>query len=157
MKNLRVHNYELSAEQITAHISNGRQHIEFGIDRGVFEHWLTDDTGAVDMSITHSADNVITEIPIKEPIAQYWLQGEEVNNSPVLEHLKFFLTRNEVAVSAVKAEFAEEQLKDIFAQMEPAVRAEAYATLLEYGMLKKEHGERSASLVFKKILCTKAA
>ncbi|HYD22141.1 MAG TPA: hypothetical protein VEB40_11745 [Flavipsychrobacter sp.] len=157
MKNLRVNNYELKGEEIVAHVSDGRRSCEYCIKRADFEYWLTDGTGVVDMSITHSEGGVITEVPITETIEQYWRQGEEINNSPVLDHLRFFLVRDEVAVSALKAELVEEQLKDLFAEMEPGVRAEAYASLLEYGLLKKEYGEQSASVVFKKILTTKAA
>jgi hypothetical protein len=157
MKNLEVKNYELRSEQVIALVTDGKTEMDQVIDRTAFEHWLTDGTGMVDMSITHHDGDVITEVPIEEPVNRYWLQGAEINDSPVLEHISMYLRRDQVAISALKAEFAEEHLKGLFAEMEPVVRAEAYAFLLEYGMLQKEYGEQSASVVFRKILTSNAA
>lgn len=151
MKNLKVSNYELREEQIIVHASTGDESIEYAIGRMGFEDWLTEGSGVVDMSFTHCEGGVITEVPIKEPIANYWQLGSEVADGPVLEHLRFYLTRDNVAVSALKAEFAEERLRRIFSDMEPVQRADAYATLLEYGILKKEYGEQSASRVFRRV------
>lgn len=157
MKNLRVLNYELQATAILACITDGKSQIDIPIDRVVFEQWLTDGTGEVDMTFTHTEGDITTESTVKEPIAKYWHQGEEINNSPVLNHLRQYLTRDEAAVCGIKAEFIEEHLKDLFTQMEPSLRAEAYASLLEYGLHKKEQGAQNAAVVFKKILTGQAA
>jgi hypothetical protein len=143
MKNLKVISFELRPEQVVLQLSKGNDACEYIVNRAAFEDWLTDGTGEVDMSIAHHDGNVINEVEIKEPIALYWMQGVEVNDCPVLEHLRMYLLRNAASISGVKAEFAEERLRVLFSEMEPMVRADAYATLLEYGMLKKECGEQS--------------
>lgn len=157
MKNVRVSNYELRGEWIVSYLTDGKQDCEYNINRAAYEQWLTDGTGVVDMSICYHEGNVMREVPIKETIENYWLQGVEIDNSPILQDIRMYLMRDEASVSALKAEFVEEHLKQLFTQMEPALRAEAYASLLEYGMLKKEYGEQHASIVFKKILTGNAA
>jgi hypothetical protein len=151
-----VTNYELQSEKITVHLSDGKYDCEYALNRQEYEDWLTGGTGMVDMSFTHHYGGVITEVEIKEPIADYWLQGEEINNSPILEHLQLYVTRDELSRTLARMEILEQHLKDLFdTHIEGLPRTEGYASLVEYGMLAKEAGEQMAGAMYKKILTSR--
>lgn len=151
-----VTNYELQDEKIIAHLSDGKHDCEYALNRQEYEDWLTDGTGVVDMGFTHHNGNVLTEVEIKEPIADYWLQGEEINNSPVLEHLQLYVTRDELNRSLARMELLEQHIKDLFdTYLEGLPKAEGYASLIEYGMLAKEAGEQIAGQMYKRIISSR--
>lgn len=156
MTKIIVTNYELTADYIYAQLSDGKNDCEYRLDRTEYEDWLTDGTGMIDMGFTHHNGNVLTEVEIKEPIADYWLQGEEINNSPVLEHLQLYVTRDELSRSLARAALLEQYLKDLLEQLEPVQRADGQTTLLEYGLMCKEAGEQGASALFKRIITSRS-
>ena len=157
MKSFKVTHYELKGDKLIAEITDGKCECAYSIDRAAFEHWLTDGTGKVDMSYSYDNNGVITEVPVMMPMDQYWQQSLEINNGCALEHIHFFLRKDELSANLVRVELLEQRLKDIFTGMETAQRAEAYASLLEYGMMKKEVGEKTAAVLFKKIITSNAA
>jgi len=137
--------YSLQLLAIVATVSDGKHSCDITADRAEFENWLTDGTGIVNMSIYHQEGSIVKETPIQEPIEQYWQQGEEVNNSPVLLHLRTFLTRNERARTLTRLEMAKQHLMDLCAELEDAKREEAYASINEYGKLQQRIGELEAA------------
>lgn len=158
MIQIKVHQYELQSEKIIAHVTDGRHDCEYAINRQEYEGWLTDGTGVVDMSFCHTGDNgELKEVELKEPIAEYWKQGEEINNSPVLEHLQLYITRDELQRTKVRMELLEQHIKDLFdTHLEGLPKAEGYASLLEYGMLANEVGHQMAGQMYKKIISARS-
>lgn len=94
-KKIKVTRYSLNATHIIIEGTQNGVPFEKPVSRRVYELWLTDGTDTVDMSISHHADNIIEEVPIKLAIDDYWLQGQELDNTPILEHLQWFLLCDE--------------------------------------------------------------
>lgn len=98
----RVTGYNLTADQVILKIKEGDKTYEHPVSRRVFEIWLTDGTDVVDMSFSHCIDNVVTEVPVKVGIDEYWEKGDKLDNSPILEHLKLFLQYDEGRTAVAK-------------------------------------------------------
>ncbi|MBL7720142.1 MAG: hypothetical protein JNL72_14995 [Flavipsychrobacter sp.] len=154
MNKLLVTSYVLGEETISATLTDGKTDCDYLINREQFEDWLTGGTGVVDMGFSHHLGDVLTEVEIKEPISDYWIQGDEINNSPVLEHLQLFVHRNEQSRCEAHCALLEQYLEDMLTERAEPAQNEAVATLRKYGQLKQETGEHLASAIYKRIILT---
>lgn len=134
---------QLNADKIDLTISG----IDYSIDRALFEQWLTDDNGCLDVGIDSGGEhypNVIT-------MEQYWLETAEINDTMAKLHIGQYCEQPHIKLD-IERNVTESKLRNMFDYLDPATRAEAYSLLLHYGMLNTEYGERRAADRFKRIL-----
>ncbi len=151
-----VTSYIKLEDKIIAQIESGDMNCGMTIPVQEYEDWLTDGTGVIDMGFTHHDGNVLQEVEIKEPIADYWLKGAEINDSPVCEHIQLYLTRNELNRSICIAKLYEEYLIELFHdQLDNST--DAKIRLNECIIRYKDIGEQMAGQMYKKILSSRTS